>query len=310
MKLSICIPTRNRPDWCLRALHSVSRQTLCTFDFEVLIFDNSDTDETGVQLKKQGSEEALPHLIYLKNQPPCSMVENWNLLGDAASGTHLLWLHDDDYLLPGALAAVGEALKSNRAGFHCFSVQVVDEHGTPRRRGGRHNTTCLGAQQAVLQILTHSSWIRFPGVVLEKEIFLRAGRFDPLQGDTADVDLWLRVAAIAGIQTHSKAVAAYTAHTGQATNRMFTKETLEKIYKYGDRAFESQLLDPASLLESRRVFFWRFLLAGMWKALSKKDFSEARRIASLSKSAPVVGHACPAKLIPLKFAFFTLARFF
>jgi GT2 family glycosyltransferase len=274
---------------------------------EILISDNSEDHETADLIEK-----ALDHGLmtgnrlrfkYWRNQPPTGMVENWNILASQATGEYLMWLHDDDFLLPRALSVIMSSLRESNAAMRVFSCQVVDERERVMRRGGKHRNASLVPAEALANLFRHSSWIRFPGVVVRREAFNSVGLFDPCWGDLADLDLWSRLVAKFGLVTSEKITAAYTIHQKQATHRMFQAETLRQIQRMGQRFVEAGQLPESKLREALQYFFWRFVLAGSMRALMKGDMAEMRRILELRDEPPTKDFSCPKRWRALLWCF-------
>lgn len=104
--ISVCIPAYKNVTFLKRLLDSLEIQSF--EDFEVLISD--DSPDNAVQELVAGYEGRLPGLRYWHNRPAKGMPENWNTVIDAAKGTWIKIMHDDDWLLtPGALGAFAAA---------------------------------------------------------------------------------------------------------------------------------------------------------------------------------------------------------
>jgi glycosyltransferase involved in cell wall biosynthesis len=132
--LTICTPTCARPDLLRRALESVTRQVGArSADVELVVSDNSPDDES------EGVARAIlaawpGPTRYVRNQPPVGMVDNHNRCLEMATGRHLLFLHDDDYLVPGAVEAIVDVIDAHdRPAVHLFGVDVVTMDGRRRR---------------------------------------------------------------------------------------------------------------------------------------------------------------------------------
>ena len=56
---------------------------------------------------------------YVHNRPPLPLVDNMNRAIELASGDWVMQLDDDDYLLPGAVAAMVKAIERSGPGSAC-----------------------------------------------------------------------------------------------------------------------------------------------------------------------------------------------
>ena len=96
-RVSICIPTCNRPDLLLQCIESCLAQTHA--DIEILIGDDSPDDRTE-RLIAGRYGHATRRLAYRRNRPSLGQTRNVASLFARASGDKILLIHDDDYLAP------------------------------------------------------------------------------------------------------------------------------------------------------------------------------------------------------------------
>ncbi|HUG83677.1 MAG TPA: glycosyltransferase family 2 protein, partial [Euzebya sp.] len=127
--LSVCIPTYNRPDMLERALRSVTDGPRPPAgEVEIVVSDNS-TDERSRHLSTSLLGGWDGPTQYVLNRPGVGAEPNFNRCLELATGTWVLILHDDDYLLRGVeplLKAIRTASDGVRV--QLFGVQVVDQH--------------------------------------------------------------------------------------------------------------------------------------------------------------------------------------
>ncbi|MGH3119187.1 MAG: glycosyltransferase family 2 protein, partial [Gaiellales bacterium] len=108
MRFSLLIPTRNGGAFLPHVLDSALRQT---GDFEVVVSDNANTDETPAVLRSRASDERL-HI--LRSDELLSVTANWMRALRAARGEYLLMIGDDDLLLPGFFERADAVLARHR----------------------------------------------------------------------------------------------------------------------------------------------------------------------------------------------------
>lgn len=101
----MCIPTYNRPESLKNAIQSVLLQTFD--DFELLIHDNSNSDESQNIVNKISD----PRIIYLRHSENQGMLGNWNSLVFASTGKYIKFLNDDDSFAPNCLQKFHEAIQ-------------------------------------------------------------------------------------------------------------------------------------------------------------------------------------------------------
>ncbi|MFQ5700741.1 MAG: glycosyltransferase family 2 protein [Acidobacteriota bacterium] len=98
MRFSIVIPTRNRAPLLAHAIRSALAQTL--EDYELVISNNCSTDETESVVKRFGD----PRIAYFRTEEALSMVDHWEFALGKVRGDWVLYLCDDDALLPDCLS--------------------------------------------------------------------------------------------------------------------------------------------------------------------------------------------------------------
>lgn len=235
------------------------------------------------------------------------MVENWNLLLREATGSYILWLHDDDFLLPGGLSKILQILtaKPSRE-FHVFSAKIVDHNENALFRAGLHREQILEPSSALLALFTHSSFIRFPSAVVSSTLAKNVGGFNVSQGDAADLCMWVRLASAAGLAEHKARVAAYTVHTAQTTSRMFNADSLLQITDLA-APYES-ILGRDKLAKALSRYFWRFVIGGGIRAIKRSDFKDMNRIMDLSTTPLFYTKSCPIEWIPLRLILTVIAK--
>ena len=92
-RVSIIVPTRNRRDWLRDALRSVREQTWP--HVEIVVVDEASTDPTIAML-----EAEFPQARVVRHRKPRGPSGARNAGFDAASGSWILYLDDDDLLHP------------------------------------------------------------------------------------------------------------------------------------------------------------------------------------------------------------------
>jgi glycosyltransferase involved in cell wall biosynthesis len=93
-KVSICLPTCNRPELIVECLESCIAQTHT--NIEILIGDDSKDDRTQQLIATRYFSD--PRIRYVKNTPSLGQARNVASLFARATGSKILLIHDDDYL--------------------------------------------------------------------------------------------------------------------------------------------------------------------------------------------------------------------
>jgi len=108
MKISVVVPTYNRPHQLVEALNSLAIQDWSVID-EVLIGDNSNPQMRDANAAVVAASPIASLIRHHPNTPPTNVTENQHALALRARSDYFLILHDDDHLLPGALAKLAAA---------------------------------------------------------------------------------------------------------------------------------------------------------------------------------------------------------
>lgn len=105
MRFSILLPTRNGGNFLDNCIRSILEQDHS--DFELVISDNANTDATSNIISGFSGD---PRLKVIRQDQVIPVAENWTAALQSSNGDYVLMMGDDDYLLPGALRRLDEAL--------------------------------------------------------------------------------------------------------------------------------------------------------------------------------------------------------
>jgi glycosyltransferase involved in cell wall biosynthesis len=124
-KISICIPTFERPRFLAEALNSCIEQDWR--NYEILVGDDSrgKINEDVIAAFRRKSPGEIRHL---HNAPSLGQAGNVNNLFQNARCSRLLLLHDDDLLTEGALRRLAACWQTNPATDLAFGKQQVISH--------------------------------------------------------------------------------------------------------------------------------------------------------------------------------------
>jgi glycosyltransferase involved in cell wall biosynthesis len=95
--ITVVIPTRERPDTLQFALRSALQQE--SRSYQVLVSDNFSQDRTRELVAAAGD----PRVKYVNTGRRLSMCDNWEFALQQADGRYLIFIGDDDAILPGAI---------------------------------------------------------------------------------------------------------------------------------------------------------------------------------------------------------------
>jgi glycosyltransferase involved in cell wall biosynthesis len=281
--LSVCIPTYERPDMLERALRSVVATSTAGADLvEILVSDNSSTDESETVSRKLLDGWPGP-TRYHRNVPNVGMVGNFNRCVELSTGDWVLILHDDDYLLPDGLAHViaGIARAEHTERAILFGARVVNERGRLLRPQGFRRERCLSPREALHKLLSQSSFVRFPAVVVHRQAYEELGGFRDKVAAATDVDMWVRVVARYGLRLVPATTVAYVVHSDAGSMGMFNETYVTRLMTIFDDAVEQGVLSEAEVRQAEVHWFHQFILAGTFRKLRAGDRAGARQIFDL-----------------------------
>jgi glycosyltransferase involved in cell wall biosynthesis len=303
MRLSICVPAYNRPDWLRRAIASILVSGI-TEGIEIIVSDDS-TDERCGQVVRGVLGNWPGRWHYEANHPSLGMAQNWNRSIELASGEYALILHDDDFLYPGAVANILTNIDRYDTEVLLFGVQVVDEKERVLKRQVRSGY--LEPREALQAVLSNSSFVRFPAIVVRRERFAEVGFFEPSLGEPTDLDMWVRLSSRYGVMCVPSVTSAYTVHSQALTMGMFSEATVKRLLTIFERV--PSLLSEEELRKCREHFFHQFILAGAFRMVRRGKRREFQEVMGLFELAELRGLRCPAKWLVFRWGFGVFARF-
>lgn len=294
-QLSICIPTYNRPDLLERALRSVILNVPADIAerVEVVVSDNSSDDASG-RIVRPLLERWPGGGRYVRHDPNVGMVGNFNECVRLAEGRWILILHDDDYLLPGALPSL--VATTDRAGEDAvllFGVRIVTDSGRQLRRQRVLREQRLGPAAGLRRLLSNSSLVRFPAMVIRSDAYEAVGPFDEGMGGFTDIDMWRRLIGRYGLRMVPTLTTAYVIHAEAATEQVFEDSSIATLETIFTRAARQDVLPEAAVRRAQRHWVHQFILAGAFRRLRARDRAGARQVMRLFRlpSVQALGHS-------------------
>lgn len=307
--LSICVPTYKRPDLLTKALQSLKPEDSSS-KMEIIVCDNSSGEENKPLVEALLSTYPCDWQYNINNLPAGMsnmemMVANFNICAEKARGKYVYILHDDDYLLPGGLSILLRNLHNYRNQYHLlmFGVDLVDTNDRLIRRQYPDASVYLPPAVALKKLMDNSSFVRWPAMVLKKEVFTEVGGFDPTKKATCDIDLWIRTFSRYGVYTIPEPITAYRIHENAVTTKMFNADNIKIFLELFELAGKKNLLSAEELHRCKERFFHQWILAGTYRSLKKGDFTAAGQIMELFKIPSMSCLAVPLKWMPHRIIF-------
>ncbi len=308
--LSICIPAYNRPIWFRRALQSIVKGSeQYSSSIEIIVADDSDGHECE-RITLEVLDQWSGQYIYEHHLVSLGMAENWNRSICMATGSYILVLHDDDFLLKGGIAKIIEAIKVTNHPVLLFGVEVVDEQERVMKRQIFKENQCLSPRDALISLLSNSSFVRFPAIAIARSTFTEMGMFRAEWKEPCDLDMWIRLFGRYGVYCVQDVTAAYRLHSQALTMEMFNEQTIDLLLGLFAEAEQLNILSSEEITTCKALFLNQFILAGAWRQLKRGMFREFRRVMELLNIAEIKNLACPRKWRLLRSGFNLLASLF
>ncbi len=112
--ISVVIPTRERADTLKFTLETALDQA--NDHFEIVISDNFSQDNTKEVV--EGFSDS--RIKYVNTGRRLSMCDNWDFALEHVSGDYVIYIGDDDGLMPGAINKLGEMIKTRPCPIYCW----------------------------------------------------------------------------------------------------------------------------------------------------------------------------------------------
>jgi hypothetical protein len=213
-------------------------------EVRVLIVDDASPDETPtVAARLMEADERVEYRRHLRNSGLIATANEG--LEWAVDGDYVVLISADDLLVPGALARAVEVMEREPGVGMVYGHAPYFEAEKPQpRRGRRWRGTKVwsGAEWIRLRCHAGHNCISSPEVVVRASTQATVGGYDPECTHASDLNMWLRIAAVADI--------AYVQGTAQALYRVHADSMLRSAMGSADGALTD--------LRERRTAFERF----------------------------------------------------
>lgn len=239
MKISVIIPTWNRADTIVRALHSVLQQTVKAH--EIIVVDDGSDDDTAQRLAEFTGVTRL-----FQSNAGVSSARNRGIR--AATGDWIALLDSDDEWLPEKLqrqsAAISEDPETRLC--HCDEIWIrrnvrVNPKHKHQKSGGWIYRQCL----PLCAISPSAALIR-------RDVFDTTGWFDESLPACEDYDYWLRFCAHYPVTyIDEPLLKKYGGHADQLSQRHWGMDRFRIVAL--TKAIYSEALSPADLQATQEM---------------------------------------------------------
>ncbi len=217
-KVSIIVPTHNRPDKLPTALNSILNQTYTNIEI-VVVDDNEPDSDARMKTEKviDGYSEDN-RIIYLKNDKCLGGGPARNVGIKAATGTYITFLDDDDRYLDKKIEKQVQFIQSENIEM-CFG-DIYIHNDADRLIEFRHNIWADGlkGQDLLKGLVIHGS-APTPSIMIKKEVVDRIGGFDDVPVGQEYVFTWKMIENGVDVKYFNSCdVVAYAHSQGRISN--------------------------------------------------------------------------------------------
>lgn len=210
--LSVVIPTYGRHEQLEQAVNTVMAQD-CDVPFEVIVVDDNPPDSPLLQRNGVMLSRFQPIVRHLPNTGRRGGAGARNTGIEAATGTWVAFLDDDDEWLPGKLAQQLAVMRDAPPELACIDTGFyeVDE------ATGRRKCVLPQLQGDIFDALLVKHQGRAPKLstlACRRDALLRIGMFDPELPSRQDLDLYLRLARHYRFASVAEPLAIKHVHSG------------------------------------------------------------------------------------------------
>jgi glycosyltransferase involved in cell wall biosynthesis len=274
MRISVCITHYNRPESLGATLASLLAQTLVPD--EIFLWDDCSPKDPSAVVAEW--KDRFPHFVYHRNAENRGMPGNLNDVIQQATGDYVANLHDADIYHPRLLEKWAAALdRAPDAGLVFCRDSRWDNPRFVRHWTPEPAELTGGVEFFRRHYIGRVDSIIWGTVMVRKSIYDQLLPFDPQYKNWADVDMWMRVCACAGIAFVPEQLIKLDdnpTHGGRFSfERM--RHIQDMVLSNIERLFDGNRLQSALKLQSR---IWRRLwIRWMFGRLRRFNLREAYR---------------------------------
>lgn len=209
-KVSVLMPTYNYGSYLAKAIESVLNQTYR--DFELIIVDNSSTDDTGKIVSFYQNDSRVK---YFRNAQNIGNINNFNKALEYANGEYIKFLFSDDFVHPEALEDFVNVLDNN------LSVSLVTSYfeyfGSMSKIHKQPQVGKLSGYEAIKSTIINGNWIGSPSNVIFRKSCYDGNGFSNKWRWWSDLEFWHRIMGVGDLYVVPKVLSGFRYHDSSAT---------------------------------------------------------------------------------------------
>lgn len=209
--IAVIVTHHNRVDMCLRCLKSISSQTQSPS--QVILIDDAST-ESITELKEYSRERGW---VVIQNKQNMFVGFCRQTALASVTASHVVFIDDDDWFYPDALAHFREKIEDNPSEPHSFWLDVLHADGSwkPQEKTRQGRSTDINDFLENL-VSIHATIV--PTSVLRNVVFVHSLRY------YVDIGVWLQVHMEIGAWNYHGLVVGVYNRSGQPSITSFSKK--------------------------------------------------------------------------------------
>jgi glycosyltransferase involved in cell wall biosynthesis len=190
--ITVMIPSYNYLHYITTAIESVRSQTYP--NVEIIVSDNRSTDGTVPALRERYAGDARVRIF--ENDTNVGMTGNFNEAYKRATGSFMLWLSADDWLLPLHLERLHDVFERNPqldiVYSNAYIADALERVYAMRRQA--FPIDYVDDREELIEMLTTTCPLCWPTALFRREVFEELGTFDADGPTAADWEMQVRFA--------------------------------------------------------------------------------------------------------------------
>lgn len=243
-KFTIMIPTYERPDLLKEAVNSALAQKT-SIDFHVIVVDNSQDEEISKKVNSVISSFNADNLYLYRNDENIGMRGNWNRCVEICKTKFFTLLNDDDLLSPRFIESISPLMRANTSMISTGQIELDQREGVISRRPSAFkevlNKFLKSREICKFDLYIENIIGNSAGVVLNKELLIKAGYFDIEYYPSFDYDTWIKMCDFGTVYMVRERLASYRISVNESLNPEVLSGFVEQDRRLRERYFSSDL---------------------------------------------------------------------
>jgi glycosyltransferase involved in cell wall biosynthesis len=217
--VSICIPVFNSDSFIASSLKSLKRQGY--LNWNSIIVDDASTDESVKKILENIKDDR--RFTLYTNSINLGMVKNWNKAISLANGEFISILHGDDFLHPDYIAKTIDCFQKHPDVGMVFSASYDIDNRRNINIYKPFDKDCFFTTDSFIkQISEKGNFVRFPSVMLKKNVYDKVDLFDERLVLAVDLEMWLRISLFFNIWYLNEPLSYYRIHSSNVSREFIT----------------------------------------------------------------------------------------